>query len=57
MAGSAVYKEIGFKNSELDCINLTFFVSWWQTWITFAYAPLQTIPGFGTEKGISQHQI
>merc|ERR1719461_705324 len=57
MAGSAVYKEYGFKNTELDCIYLTFWVSLWQALITFGYAPLQALPGFGTEKGIPQKEI
>jgi len=57
MAGSAIYKEHGFKNTELDCIYLTFWVSTWQAIVTFAYAPLQAVPGFGTEDGIPQPQI
>ena len=57
MAFSACYKEIGFKDVQLDCFWLTMWVSLYQLFISFAYARLQAIPGFGSENGIHQQVI
>lgn len=51
-----VYKEFGFKDLNIHPIHLTQWVSVYQCIIGFLVMPLQMIPGFGSENGMTIEQ-
>lgn len=51
-----VYKEFGFKDLNIHPIHLTQWVSVYQCIIGFMVMPLQMIPGFGSENGMTIKQ-
>lgn len=51
-----VYKEYGFKDLNIHPIHLTQWVSVYQCIIGFLVMPLQMIPGFGSENGMTIEQ-
>jgi len=57
MSFSAVYKEYAFHEDDLDPYYLTYWVSWYQMFLTLPFAVLQGIPGLGSPQGISQAEI
>lgn len=56
-AASYVYKEHAFKNLAVNVIYLTQWVSIYQLLIGFLVAPIQFIPGMGSESGMSLQGI
>ncbi len=56
-AASYVYKEHAFKNLAINVIYLTQWVSIYQLLIGFLVAPIQFIPGMGSETGLTFNGI
>eukprot|EP00605_Chrysophyceae_sp_TOSAG23-4_P000468 GSChrysophyteH1.ASY1.ANO1.526.1 assembled CDS len=56
MSASYTYKEHGFKNLKVHVIYLTQWVSIYQLGWGFLLLPLQTIPGLGSNDGLTMRQ-
>lgn len=57
MAMSSCFKEATFEENQLDVWYLTQWVSIWQFVVSFAYMPLLTLPGFGSQEGLALHEV
>eukprot|EP00051_Salpingoeca_urceolata_P004834 m.68095 g.68095 ORF g.68095 m.68095 type:complete len:469 (+) comp13876_c0_seq1:190-1596(+) len=53
-ASSGVFKDHAFRSADLNIFYLTAVVSWTQLGLTWVFAPIQSIPGFG---GVKLHDI
>jgi len=56
-AFSAVYKELAFKDEDVDVLVLTQNVSIYQMFIGFLFAPFCVIPGVQTKEGMELEEI
>lgn len=56
-SASCVYKEYGFRNLSIHVIYLTQWVSVYQLLIGFVLAPLQMLPGMGSQDGLNMNEI
>ncbi len=53
---ASVYKEIGFKNLKVNVIYLTQWVSIYQLFWGILLMPLQSLPGMGSDHGMTMQQ-
>lgn len=56
-SASYVFKEHGFKNLSVHVIYLTQWVSIYQLFIGFLFAPFQVLPGMGSKDGMALYEI